>query len=141
MRCDSRRRDAGEYSCVNVRKMGLPPNGLTMGKSALRKRIVVSTASSSNAASGLGSIAEFYRMTIKRAVIDCGGFVVLVAFGFGEKNFRGGDRLADVALGVVGDVNKKAPERGRQCFLADRAWLLKVRFCQSADALRSSLQS
>jgi hypothetical protein len=58
-------------------------------------------------------------MTIERGVIDCGGFVVLVAFGFGEKNFRGSDRLADVALGVVGDVNEEAAERRGQCLLAD----------------------
>src|SRR3984957_20184091 len=59
IRCESKRRDSGEYSRVSARKIGLPPSGLNMGKSALRKRIVVSTASSSNAASELRSIAEF----------------------------------------------------------------------------------
>ena len=88
----------------------------------------------------MGSIAEFYRMAIARGVIDCGGFVVLVAFGFGEKNFRGGDRLADMALSVVGDVNEEAAERGRQRFLADGAWLLEGQFRESADALRGALQ-
>lgn len=86
----------------------------------------------------MGSIAEFYRMTTNRGVIDCEGFVVFVAFG--EKNFRGGDRLADMALSVVGDVNEEAAERGRQRFLADGAWLLEGQLRESADALRGALQ-
>ena len=57
-------------------------------------------------------------------------FVDLLAFGFGEKNFRGGDRLADVALGVVGDVNEQAAERRWQRLFADRSRLLEVRFRQ-----------
>ena len=40
---------------------------------------------------------------------------------FREDNLCGRDRLADVALGVVGDVNEKAAECGWQGFLADRA--------------------
>ena len=75
------------------------------------------------------------------AEVDAEFVVVdLVASDFGEKNFRSGDRLADVALGVVGDVNEEAAERGWQRLLADRSGLLEIRICQCAHALRSVLQ-
>src|SRR3984893_19060561 len=57
MRWERSFRDGGEYSRVSARKIGLPPRGFTMGKSALRKRRVV-FAASSKAASRFGSIAE-----------------------------------------------------------------------------------
>jgi hypothetical protein len=55
---------------------------------------------------------------------------------FGEKNLRCRNRLADVALRVVGNVNEKAAEGSWQGFLADRSRLLEIGFCQRSDASR-----
>jgi len=53
---------------------------------------------------------------------------------FGEKNFRCRNRLADMTLRVIGNVNEKAAESSGQGFLSDRSWLLKIGFCQRSDA-------
>ena len=72
-----------------------------------------------------------------------GGYGIFRLAAFGEEDFCGGDRLADVALGVVGNVNEKAAERGWQRFLADGADLLEVRFfyspgCHKTETIRSA---
>jgi hypothetical protein len=45
----------------------------------------------------------------------------------GQQDFGGGDGLAHVALGVIGDVYENSSYRGREIFSADKARLLKIR--------------
>lgn len=51
-----------------------------------------------------------------------------------REEFGGGDGLADVALGVVGDVNEEAAEGGQQGFLADGARLFEIGVGQGPDS-------
>lgn len=46
--------------------------------------------------------------------------------------------MADMALGVVGNVNEEAAEGGRQGFLADGAGLLEVGVGQGQNSCASS---
>ena len=55
-----------------------------------------------------------------------GGYGIFRLAAFGEEDFCGGDRLADVALGVVGAVDEQAADGGGQSFAADTAGLIEV---------------
>lgn len=48
--------------------------------------------------------------------------------------FRGGDGLAGVALGVVGAVDEQAADGGGQSFTADTAGLIEVGTDEGLDA-------
>src|SRR3984893_9422204 len=111
MRWERSFRDGGEYSRVSARKIGLPPRGCTMGKSALRKRRVV-FAASSKAASRFGSIAE-QGPRASRPRVEIGGDPWArkgprqqTSAALRGDDLGCGQRLAHVALGVLGNMNE-----------------------------------
>lgn len=57
---------------------------------------------------------------------------------FGEQNLGRRDRLADVALGVVRDVNQQAAESRRQRLFANESRLLEIGFRKCANALSAT---
>ena len=53
----------------------------------------------------------------------------------GPKHLRGRDYLANVALGVVGDMNERAADGCGQLFAADEARRFEIGCCQNTNAL------
>ena len=53
----------------------------------------------------------------------------------GPKHLSRGDYLANVALGVVGDMNERAADGRGQLFAADEARSVEIGCCQNTNAL------